>query len=184
MVAPRWSEAKLWVQFLGEVTGGDVPLMGYLQRVAGYCLTGSTNAHALFFLFGAGKNGKSVFLNTLKRIAGDYAVTASMDTLTASKSDRHPTDLARLDGPRLVTASETEEGPRAESCSALVRCLTAPWRHEKALWPAEKGCPGAGQTSAIISPSSVELSGVPLCQRWVWRREVPSFEGGAAAEVD
>jgi putative DNA primase/helicase len=39
-----------------------------------------------------------------------------MDTFAASNSDRHPTDLARLDGPRLVTASETEEGRRwAES---------------------------------------------------------------------
>ena len=109
-VSPKWREPKLWLRFLGEATGGDVALMGYLQRVAGYCLTGSTREHALFFLFGAGKNGKSVFLNTITRIAGDYAVTASMDTFTASKSDRHPTDLARLDGPRLVTASETEEG--------------------------------------------------------------------------
>lgn len=109
-VAPRWTAPRLWLKFLSEATGGDIPLVAYLQRVAGYCLTGSTNAHALFFLFGGGKNGKSVFLNTVARVVGDYAVTASMDTFTASKGDRHPTDLARLDGPRLVTASETEEG--------------------------------------------------------------------------
>ena len=33
-----------------------------------------------------------------------------MDTFTASKSDKHPTDLAMLRGARLVTATETEEG--------------------------------------------------------------------------
>ena len=32
-----------------------------------------------------------------------------MDTFTASKGDRHPTDMAMLRGARLVTASETEE---------------------------------------------------------------------------
>jgi len=41
---------------------------------------------------------------------GDYAVTASMDTFVSSKYDRHPTELARLHGARLVSASETEEG--------------------------------------------------------------------------
>ncbi|MGP3779934.1 DUF5906 domain-containing protein, partial [Halanaerobium saccharolyticum] len=40
----------------------------------------------------------------------DYATTASMDTFVASRSDRHPTDLAMLRGARLVSASETEEG--------------------------------------------------------------------------
>jgi putative DNA primase/helicase len=33
-----------------------------------------------------------------------------MDTFTASRSDRHPTDLAMLRGARLVSAQETEEG--------------------------------------------------------------------------
>ena len=41
----------------------------------------------------------------------DYATTAPMETFTASKFDRHPTELAMLRGARLVTASETEEGP-------------------------------------------------------------------------
>ena len=43
---------------------------------------------------------------------GDYAAVAAMDTFTASQGDKHPTDLAMLRGARLVTASETEEGPR------------------------------------------------------------------------
>ena len=32
-------------------TGDDADLQAYLQRVSGYCLTGSTQEHALFFLF-------------------------------------------------------------------------------------------------------------------------------------
>ena len=72
-------------------------------------MTGSVQEHALIFLYGAGKNGKSVFLNVLSGILGDYSTTASMDVLTASKFDRHPTEIAALAGARLVTASETDE---------------------------------------------------------------------------
>ena len=49
-------------------------------------------------------------MNTASGIMGDYATTAAMETFTASKFDRHPTELAMLRGARLVTASETEKG--------------------------------------------------------------------------
>ncbi len=62
------------------------------------------------------RNGKSVLLKTVADILGDYHKTASIETFTASNTDRHPTDLAGLRGARLVTAIETEEGRRwAES---------------------------------------------------------------------
>jgi len=101
---------------LDKITGGDKELSRFLQRVAGYCLTGSIEEHALFFLFGKGANGKSVFLTTIAAIMGDYAKTAPIEAFTVSTSDRHPTELAALRGARLVTATETEEGRRwAES---------------------------------------------------------------------
>lgn len=85
-------------------------LIGFLKRWSGYCLTGVVKEHALVFVYGPGGDGKSVFVNVLVWIVGDYATTAAMDTFTESKFDKHPTDLARLAGARLVTASETEEG--------------------------------------------------------------------------
>ncbi|MDZ7842604.1 MAG: phage/plasmid primase, P4 family [Gammaproteobacteria bacterium] len=109
-VAPDDIEPCRWLQFLDEVTRGDKALQRFLQQVVGYLLTGDTREHALFFLFGTGGNGKGVFINTLSNIMGDYAVTAGMDTFTASKYDRHPTELAHLCGARLVSASETEGG--------------------------------------------------------------------------
>jgi putative DNA primase/helicase len=109
-VTPAAGKPARWLQFVEEATNNDPELGTFLQRALGYCLTGSTREHALFFVYGAGKNGKSVFLNTATRILGDYATTAAMDTFTASRGDKHPTDLARLDGARLVAASETEEG--------------------------------------------------------------------------
>jgi putative DNA primase/helicase len=87
-------------------------LLFYLQRVAGYCLTGLTSEHVLFFLYGTGANGKSVFVETLAGVLGDYAVAAPMETFVETLHDRHPTELAMLRGARLVTASETQSGRR------------------------------------------------------------------------
>ena len=112
---PRGSCPR-WLAFLSDVTGGDSDLQSYLQRMIGYCLTGSTAAHALFFLYGTGANGKSVFTNVIATILGDYATTSPMDTFVETRGDRHPTDLAGLRGARFVTAIETEQGRRwAES---------------------------------------------------------------------
>ena len=114
--ASAGGECPIWLQFLGEVTGGDKELQAYLQRMVGYALTGSTREHALFFLYGTGANGKSVFVNTLATILGDYATNAPMDTFMEARADRHPTDMAGLRGARFVAAIETEQGRRwAES---------------------------------------------------------------------
>jgi putative DNA primase/helicase len=112
---PR-GECPQWRSFLHDVTGGDQNLQDYLQRMVGYALTGSTREHALFFLYGTGANGKSVFVNTLADILGDYATNAPMDTFMETRTDRHPTDMAGLRGARFVAAIETEQGRRwAES---------------------------------------------------------------------
>lgn len=108
--APTQSGCPLWLKFLKETTADDADLMRLLQQWAGYCLTGQTNEHAMMFVYGPGGNGKSVFLNIITMILGDYAGVANMQALTASKTDRHMTELASLRGKRLVTASETEEG--------------------------------------------------------------------------
>ncbi|MEW5890380.1 MAG: phage/plasmid primase, P4 family [Pseudomonadota bacterium] len=108
---PR-GDSPRWRAFLADVTGGDGELQKYLQRMVGYCLTGSIEEHALFFLYGTGANGKSVFANVISTILGDYAATAPMDTFVETRTDRHPTDLAGLRGARFVTAIETEQGGR------------------------------------------------------------------------
>jgi putative DNA primase/helicase len=56
--------------FLNEATDKDKELQRFLQQVGGYCLTGSISEHALFFIYGSGGNGKSVFQNVLSEIMG------------------------------------------------------------------------------------------------------------------
>jgi putative DNA primase/helicase len=109
-VAPLDSGCPQWLQFLKETTADDKQLIRFLQQWCGYGLTGSIREHALVFVYGPGGNGKGVFVNVVTKILGDYVATAAMDTFTASHSDKHPTDLAKLRGARLVAASETEEG--------------------------------------------------------------------------
>jgi putative DNA primase/helicase len=114
-VAPGGA-APTWLAFLDRVTDHNQELIDYLQRVVGYCITGSTAEHALFFAYGTGANGKSTFLNAVAAALGNYHRTAPIETFTQSNTERHPTDIAGLRGARLVTATETEEGRRwAES---------------------------------------------------------------------
>ena len=121
-VAPAPGAPAAWLAFLDEATGGDTEFQRYLKQICGYCLTGDTSEHALFFIYGPGGNGKSVFLNTITAIMGSYAITAPVDIFLSGKVDRHPTELAMLRGARLVAVSETEEGrPWKES---LVKQLT------------------------------------------------------------
>lgn len=98
-------------------------LVMFLQRSMGYGITGSTKEQCLFILYGGGANGKSTLVNTIKKVAGSYALHTPTETLLAKKRGGEiPTDVARLDGPRLVTASEVDRGRRlAES---LVKELT------------------------------------------------------------
>lgn len=105
-----------WLQCLATWAGGDAELVSFLQRAAGYSLTGSIKEECFFFLYGLGQNGKTKFLEAITGCLGDYYEAASMDTFITQKFEQHPADLAKLRGARLVSATETEEGRRwAES---------------------------------------------------------------------
>ncbi len=111
-IAEPGTPHPLWTGFLNLVTDADETLIDFLQRTAGYCLTGSTREHKLAFLYGPGANGKGVFVHTISTIMGDYAISAPIEMFLASTHDRHPTEIARLKGARLVVAQETQKGRR------------------------------------------------------------------------
>lgn len=114
-IAPG-GECPVFHAFLNQITAGDGELVAYWQRLLGYALTGDTSEHALFFGYGTGGNGKSVLIDTVAGILGSYSRSAPIETFAESGTSRHPTELAGLQGARLVTAVETEEGRRwAES---------------------------------------------------------------------
>jgi putative DNA primase/helicase len=99
-----------WLSFLAETTDGDEDLQRYLQKLVGYALAGSPQEQTLHFIHGPPLTGKSVFISTVSRMLGSYYENVPIDTFASSSGSRHPTDLAKLAGARMVTASETEEG--------------------------------------------------------------------------
>ena len=123
VVYSSYAMCPTWDAFLARITDGDAELASYLQRSVGYSLTGVTTERALFVLHGAGRNGKSTFIEALHASLGDYATVAPIEMLMAKRYDGGiPNDVAALKGARFVSASEVEEGRRL--AEAKVKQLT------------------------------------------------------------
>ena len=80
----------------------------FLQRLCGYILTGVVNEEVLTFIYGEGGRGKGVFIRTITSILASYAVSMPIEVFTAKGQLNLEYYRARMNGPRLVTASETE----------------------------------------------------------------------------
>lgn len=115
--------APRWLEFLNTTFASNDDVIGYMQRLLGYCLTGDVSEQILPIFWGSGANGKSTLLNAIFDVMGaDYAMKAASDFIMAKKGDSHPTDKMDLFGKRFVAAVETEDGRRLSE--SLVKELT------------------------------------------------------------
>lgn len=166
-----------WERFLGRIFADNTGLIEFIQRAAGYSLTGAVVERCLFILHGQGRNGKSTFLETLAGIlgVGGYAMRTPTDTLVARNPNAIPNDLARLKGVRFAWASETNEGERLSESSIkdmtgaetiTARFMRAEWfdfRPEFKLWlgtnhkPAIRGTDEAIWDRIRLIPFSVRI---------------------------
>lgn len=104
-----------WRQFISEIFDGDEELINFVHKAVGYSMVGSTEEQMVFFCYGEGQNGKSVFLDVLSEIMGSYAVNIQPETIMVKRSGGGSganSDIARLKGARFVTTSEPDEGAR------------------------------------------------------------------------
>ncbi len=118
------ARAPHFERLLHDISVGDKEFQRFLTTMLGYCITGSMQEQKMFFLHGAGANGKSTFLSVMRELLGDQlAKQTPSETLMSRHNGRTSTnDLARLLGVRLVLASEVEDGSwLAES---LIKQLT------------------------------------------------------------
>lgn len=104
-------ECPVWRKFVLECCQGDTEMALYLQKAAGYSvLSGDISLQKVFCLLGTGRNGKSLFINTLAEIAGDYACKLDSSILTVNRYGERDNDtskeLYRLRGSRFVYANE------------------------------------------------------------------------------
>jgi putative DNA primase/helicase len=101
-----------WDRFLDRIMAGDVELIGFLQRMVGYFLSGDVSAEAMFVEHGKGANGKSTFTGTVQEMLGDYARSINPELLLAARNEgganKASPDLLALRGIRLGVCSETE----------------------------------------------------------------------------
>jgi putative DNA primase/helicase len=98
----------------------------FLLAWQGLSLTGDVSEQKLAIFWGAGKNGKSTFIDVVAYIAGDYAETVPIETFLAEGHGRNAgqatPDLAILPGVRYLRTSEPDKG--AKLAEALIKLAT------------------------------------------------------------
>lgn len=111
-----------WDSFLDRIMDGNEQLISYLRRCIGYALTGDVGEQCFFILFGPGANGKSVFMETIRALFGDYGSHTPVETLLLKRGDSIPNDVARLASSRFVSAVESSAGRKL--AEGLIKQMT------------------------------------------------------------
>lgn len=105
--------APTWERVVGEIFEGNPEVIRYFHKLVGYTLSGDTREKILIFLHGAGgNNGKSLLMDALVQVFGEYAGTFKADMIFDRSKDKHTTDLTDLRGVRLAIVNEIDEGAR------------------------------------------------------------------------
>jgi putative DNA primase/helicase len=108
--------------FLKKAMQESDELIAYLQRTAGYTLTGSTREQCLFLCHGPTKTGKSTYLAILRALLAEYGKQTDMQTFLHKERPEVRNDLADIAGARYVYAVESQEGKRL--AEGLVKQIT------------------------------------------------------------
>jgi putative DNA primase/helicase len=103
--APRFQEYL-------EESMPDPEVRAYPQRVMGYSITGETIEQLMFIHHGETNNGKSVLMDIMRKVLGDWAGGADPKALIETRSEQHSTHIASLAGPRMLLMSESARGAR------------------------------------------------------------------------
>ncbi len=116
------AKAERFEAFLLEAMDGDQGKIGFLQRAAGYSLTGDMREQVFLFLHGPEAAGKGTFIRAKADVMGTYARSTEIGTFLTARRDTVRNDIASLVGARLVTASEPEDGQSFDE--GLIKILT------------------------------------------------------------
>jgi P4 family phage/plasmid primase-like protien len=111
------ARAERWERFLHEIFAGDADLVDYVRKVCASAMLGFNREQVLYLLYGTGANGKSVFLNTLLWVLGDYAGNIPRDALLVQSQaqDARRTAYVSLVGVRFAVLDELEDRSRLSS---------------------------------------------------------------------
>lgn len=108
--------APTWERFMKEVFQGDEEMIGFMQRMLGYCLTGDVSEHVLPIFTGRGRNGKGTIFEIMHHILGELCEPVKsemlLDTGQIRSSAAPSADIMSLKGLRIAYASENDENRR------------------------------------------------------------------------
>ena len=111
-----------WEQFIDFATGGDKELQEWLQKAAGYSLSGLRTHDVMFLVYGPPGSGKNTLVEALVKALGtsQYAWPLDSSILAQGDGQVHGSDLyhwAELRGRRMVWVDELPDGERIKENS-------------------------------------------------------------------
>lgn len=107
------AKPKKFIKFLKEIFCDNEEKIAFIRKLFAYCLTGETKDQAFIIFYGEGSNGKSVLIDLIQHIMGEYCTTANKDLLLDKKFQTQAmSEVARLKGMRCIFVSETESGDK------------------------------------------------------------------------
>jgi P4 family phage/plasmid primase-like protien len=104
---PKADRSRL-LQVLNSTTGGDRESATYLQHMLGSSILYGNRFEKVHFLVGPGGSGKGTLFGAIQAALGDYAASADPQTFAKAQGQRIRSDIIRLQGARLVIASESD----------------------------------------------------------------------------
>jgi putative DNA primase/helicase len=115
----------LYDKFIGRVQPTEAMRI-FLHQWFGLSLTGDVSEQKLMFLYGKGANGKSVLVDIISYVAGDYGETVPIESFLDHGKSRNAgqatPDLAILPGVRMLRTSEPEKNSRL--AEAMLKLIT------------------------------------------------------------
>lgn len=151
----------LWERFMADVIP-DPSVRDYVQRAVGMSLLGEVREARLFCLTGVGANGKSIFIETISALFGEYAASLEPKVVMSRQQEGHSTDLMPLLGARFAVVPEVPMG-RAWDSETIKRLTggdtlsarwigenTTTWRPSHTMWVSTNGTPSVPPGSAAF----------------------------------
>jgi putative DNA primase/helicase len=115
------ADCPLWKKCLSDWMPDDSEKVSYLQRQAGYTMTGCANEEVMPILWRHGRNGKTNFYVTLYNVLGCWR-RRNFDSFVVKKGDEGiPNDIAGWCGKRLIVAAEGEHSKRLAEAKLKLR---------------------------------------------------------------
>lgn len=111
-----------WQEFLDFATNGDKEYQDWIQRAAGYSLTGLNKFDIMFLVYGPAGSGKNTLVESLVKCLGSkqYAFPLDSSILAADSNSNKGQDLyhwAELRGRRLAWVDELPDNERLKENS-------------------------------------------------------------------